>query len=228
MMTKAEEHTKVIEAALDGPCRPTNAWWLALAAVVLVGSVGFILLIFGVVQPQGAMVDRNATATTQAKRDVVTAKEKVDATARRAALKARDLGVENRQTQRRLARTIGALRTAGVRGLPGPLGSAGPPGIQGSTGKTGPPGAPGPQGQPGPSGIAGDDGTPGADGDNGQDGTAGERGPQGLPGDPGPQGPAGPRGDPGPSCPDGYRQREVVLLTADGGTQPAVVCARDS
>lgn len=191
-MTAADEHTQVIEQALDAgrPDDRVRQVWLALAAVSLVLSLLIALLIFGVVQPQGAQVQRNTAAATDARKKVVVAKAKVDATARRAAENAQRLALANRATERSLERTISALRRAGIQGLPGPLGSPGPPGIRGDIGPRGPqglPGAQGPAGDAGPQGPAGQQGDPGPKGDPGPQGPAGQNGPQGSAGPTGPE-----------------------------------------
>jgi len=100
--------------------------------------------------------------------------------------------------------TIGAARTGGQTGPPGPQGpqgeagpqgETGPPGPQGETGPTGPPGAQGPSGPAGPEGPTG---ATGPQGSQGPAGPTGAPGPQGLPGPVGPPGPPGPTGPTGP------------------------------
>lgn len=223
-MSTHDEDADAVIAALDR--RQAHTWiWVALGVGFTFLCVLYVLTFFGVIQPQGDQVATNTSNAETAKAGVGAAKRKVDQTARRSAQKARTLGLANQRTQRRLRQTIAVLRMAGIQGLPGRNGSAGPPGIKGDVGARGPAGAQGSPGVDGSAGTSGPTGTSGKPGVAGADGAAGDRGPQGLPG---PTGPAGPQGPPGPACPDGYSQREVVLLTTDGGTQPALVCARDS
>jgi hypothetical protein len=222
-MTSPCDTQDVLEA-LDREQDHQNFWkhphfsiWVAF--VVLAGLVG--ALIFVSILPTGNQVERNTSRATAAKRDVATAKAKVDRTARRSAAKARRLALANRtltqnlqRTQRRLEQSLTVLSMAGIEGLPGANGSPGPPGIKGDVGERGPQGLPGAQGATGPAGPQGPVGPQGPAGPAGSAGARGETGAKGEPGDP-------------TDCPSGFTYRQAMVATPDG-TQTILACVSDA
>ncbi len=152
----------------------------------------------------------------------------------------RQLKLENKKFEERLAKLEAAAPVPGPQGPAGPQGPKGDKGDTGEQGPQGPKGDDGAQGEQGPkgdTGAAGKDGKDGVDGKNGlngQDGKdgdkgdTGEQGPQGpkgrdgVDGATGPQGPAGPKGDTGATGPQGNPGRN-----ADGSYSRDVTASGD-
>jgi hypothetical protein len=217
---------KVLGAAMaeevaDLPVSPP--WLIALAAVMLVFTVGVIAW----TRNLGAVDDGVDADNEERKRvafltlclalllaNVPALAAQALADAARALPPVPDKTPTQREAEIRVVQTLRELRAPiqcppGPEGLQGPQGQPGAPGVDGEPGKQG---LRGPAGEAGPQGPQGEPGKLGERGPRGPQGEPGAQGRVGKAGSQGPQGPRGERGPRGPKGDPGLTERQVVNL----------------